>query len=175
MDELVESVSKPNDFWKSLDVLNNNKYFVGLVMILLNVGSKFISMELTYSHEKFLGSRIVRRLILFTVFFTATRDIWVSFLLTAAFVILVTGIFNEDSQYCIIPKKYRHFKYTSDIPKEEINKAKELLKYHDIYKNKKNTTIKDIIQNEFNNKKKTYLMNIEKLNFFKNFKNSKKK
>ena len=108
MDHIIEPVQSKNNFWEYIEILNNNKYFVGIIMILLNLGSKYISVELSQSQEKFLGSPIIRRLILFTVFFTATRDIWISFLLTAAFVILVSGIFNDDSFYCLIPKKYIH-------------------------------------------------------------------
>ena len=108
MDQVIEPIQS-NSFWNYIEILNNNKYFVGVIMILLNLGSKYISVELSQSQEKFLGSPTVRRIILFTVFFTATRDIWISFLLTAAFVILVSGIFNDDSYYCLIPKKYRNY------------------------------------------------------------------
>ena len=80
MDQIIEPTRTKTNFWDYLEVLNNNKYFVGIIMILLNLGSKYISIELSNSQEKILGSPIIRRLILFTVFFTATRDIWISFL-----------------------------------------------------------------------------------------------
>ena len=89
--------------------LNNSKYFSGIIMILLNLGSKYIAMEISPSQESFMNNIIIRRLLIFTVVFTATRDIWTSIMLTAAFVVLVSGLFNDNSNYCIIPKKIRDY------------------------------------------------------------------
>ena len=102
----INNTIQEGGFWSLLESINSNKYFVGIIMILLNLGSRYISLELSKIHENFLGSLIVRRLIVFTVVFTATRDIWVSIILTASFIILVSGLFNEKSKYCMIPKKY---------------------------------------------------------------------
>ena len=142
MDHIIEPINSKNNFWQYIDVLNNNKYFVGIIMILLNLGSKYISVELSQSQEKFLGSPIIRRLILFTVFFTATRDIWISFLLTAAFVILVSGIFNDDSFYCLIPKKYRTYDSNKlQFSKQDVEKAKEIIKLSEKQGEKQYTAI----------------------------------
>ena len=131
----MEPVKKEIKIWDHLEILNNNKYFIGVLMILLNLGSKYISVELSESQEQFLGSPIIRRIILFTVFFTATRDIWISFLLTAAFVILVGGIFNDSSNYCLIPTKYRKYDFDKqDITQKDVNRAKEIIS---LEKNKK--------------------------------------
>jgi hypothetical protein len=96
----------------SFNVLNNSKLFAGIIMILLNLGSRYIVMELSETHEEFLNNVIIRRIIVFTVVFTATRDIITSLILTGAFIILVSGLFNEDSKFCILPKK----------PKKKYNK-----------------------------------------------------
>ena len=37
----------------ALASLNNSKFFAGLVMIMMNIGSKYISIKLTKSHEKY--------------------------------------------------------------------------------------------------------------------------
>ena len=74
-----------------LNTLNNSKYFSGIIMILLNLGSKHIAMEVSPSQDNFMGNIIIRRLLIFTVVFTATRDVWTSIILTAAFIILVRG------------------------------------------------------------------------------------
>merc|ERR1712100_103775 len=114
------------------DVLNNSKYFSGLIMILLNFGSKYIAMEVSPSQESFMANIIIRRLLVFTVFFTATRDIWVSIILTAAFIILVSGLFNDNSKYCIIPKKMREYSHLSrKISKKKYEQDGE--KENDVY------------------------------------------
>ena len=108
----------------SFDTLNNSKLFAGVIMILLNLGSRYIAQELSDTHEELLNNVIIRRIIVFTVAFTATRDIITSLILTGAFVILVSGIFNENSKYYILPKKNKK-KYN----KKDIDNAKRVLEW----------------------------------------------
>ena len=84
--------------------LNTSKYFAGMLILLLNLGSRFLVMELSESQEQLLSNKIIRRFIIFTVVFVSTRDVMVSFVVTAVFIILVSGIFNENSKYCIVTK-----------------------------------------------------------------------
>jgi hypothetical protein len=111
-----------------LAFLNNSKYFAGISMLLLNLGSRYIAMELSYSQEQLLSNKIIRRLLVFTVVFVATRDIWVSFVLTAVFIVLVSGIFNENSGYCILPKS----KIFKQISKNDFEKAQQIIKLYQL-------------------------------------------
>ena len=92
-----------------IHMLNNSKYFSGITMLLLNLGSKYVPLDLSEKHEKFLTSSIVRRVVLFTIFFMATKDIIISIILTIAFIVLFGGILNEKSRFSLIgsepPKK----------------------------------------------------------------------
>jgi len=88
-----------------LNSVNDSKYFAGLAMIVLNLGSKYLIMELSESQEQLMSNKIFRRFILFTVAFIATKDIYVSFIITAIFVLLVSNIFNENSKYTVMKKK----------------------------------------------------------------------
>jgi hypothetical protein len=106
--------------------LNNSKYFAGITMILLNLGSKYISMDLSQTHETILGSKLFRRIIMFVVVFTATRDILISIIITAAFIILVSVLSHDDSNYCLIPKNYQNSN-TRKISKEEMDHAKKII------------------------------------------------
>lgn len=94
----------------SLNKLNDNKYFIGIMMFLLNVGSKYAFLEISPLQNSFLNNKVVRRILLFSVFFIATRDIWVSFFLTAIFIVLGFELFNEKSKYCILPKNIKNIK-----------------------------------------------------------------
>tara|TARA_B110000046_G_C12708255_1_gene279463 strand:+ start:148 stop:543 length:396 start_codon:yes stop_codon:yes gene_type:complete len=85
--------------------LNSNNYFIGLMMILLNIGSKYFVQELGNTADYFFNFKIIRRLSIFTVFFVATRDIKTSIILTAAFIIIALELFNEKSVNCILPKR----------------------------------------------------------------------
>lgn len=111
----------------SIYILNNSKYFAGLAMLLFNLGARYISLELSQAHEEILSNKIVRRFLVFIAFFMATRDIKVSLISTAIFVILVSGIFNEDSKYCILPGA----KHKKKISKEDYHYAQTIVdRYH---------------------------------------------
>ena len=106
----------------SMNVLNNSKYFAAIMMLLMNLGSRYISLELSQFHEEILSKPIVRRLLVFTIIFMATRDIKTSLILTAVFIILISGIFNEDSKYCILPGRNNR-----KITKEDYHYAQNIM------------------------------------------------
>jgi|TARA_B110000977_G_scaffold133487_1_gene169993 hypothetical protein len=110
--------------------INNSKYFYAITMILLNMGAKYLEMDLVDSHRQFLSSKAIRRIIIFTVSFVATRDVVASLIITASFVILVLNLFNENSEYCVIPKTLKKLDSNNDgeISPEEIKKAYDILK-----------------------------------------------
>ena len=112
-----------------LEFLNTNKYFTGIMMILLNIGSRYVAMDLSETQQRILSSVWVRRALVFTIVFIATRDIKVSLLLTLMFVILISGLFNGKSRYCILPKSYLELDRDNDgeISPEEIKAAYEKL------------------------------------------------
>lgn len=87
--------------------LNNSKFFAGVVMILLNIGSKFISIQFSKSTEEYLKLNVTKQILVFAMAWMGTRDIYTSLVLTAVFTILSDHIFNEESPYCCVPDKYR--------------------------------------------------------------------
>jgi hypothetical protein len=109
--------------------LNNSKYFAGIMMILLNLGSRYLVMELSETQEQMFNNVIIRRFIIFTIVFIATRDIYVSLILTAIFIVFVSNLFNENSHYCIIKKQKKIFK---SVTKNDYEKAKSLVKLYDL-------------------------------------------
>lgn len=84
-----------------LHIFNSNPYFIGIMMLILNLGGRFISLEITKKQEQFLQLPWVRRILIFTVLFVATRNIWVAFWTTVAVVLLLGYLFNENSALCI--------------------------------------------------------------------------
>ena len=87
--------------------LNNNKFFAGIIMILLNVGSKFITIQFSKSTEEYMKMSICKELLVFSMAWMGTRDIYTALGLTAVFSILSDHLFNEESSLCIVPEKYR--------------------------------------------------------------------
>ena len=113
-----------------IDSINNNKYFYGMLMLLLNMGARYIEVDLDESHKAFLSSKLIRRLIIFTIAFIATRDIIASLIITASFIIIVLNLFNTTSKYCILPKSLIKLDKNKDgiISPNEIKNAYNTLK-----------------------------------------------
>jgi hypothetical protein len=87
--------------------INESKFVIGIAMILLNIGSKYVDFKFTKSQEQLLRDGIAREILIFTIVFMGTRDIMCAILLTAAFIILSEHVFNEKSEYCIVPDKFK--------------------------------------------------------------------
>ena len=87
--------------------LNSSKFFAGIVMILLNVGSKFITIQFSKSTEEYLKYTLSKQILVFAMSWMGTRDIYTALGLTAIFTVLSDHLFNEESSFCIVPHDYR--------------------------------------------------------------------
>jgi hypothetical protein len=106
--------------------LNNSKFFAGVIMILLNVGSKFITIQFSKSTEEYLKWTVSKQLLVFAMAWMGTRDIYAALGLTAVFTILSDYLFNEDSSLCIVPQKYRVLEKLIDTNDDNIVSDVEL-------------------------------------------------
>lgn len=112
--------------------LGTNKLLIGVFMIFMNIGSRYIELKLTKGQEMILKN-IAREALIFTISFIATKDLLTSFVITAVFIILANFVFNEKSKYNILPEKYKKLAEIIDTNKDkiisddEINKAYEVL------------------------------------------------
>lgn len=99
--QAVAHLAAVSPFDAFLQMFNNNPYFVGIMMLILNLGGRFISLEVTKKQEQFLQHPWVRRLLIFTVLFIATRNLWVAFWTTLTVVLFLGYLFNENSAMCV--------------------------------------------------------------------------
>ena len=81
---------------ESLSCINENKYIIGLTMIMLNIGARFIIDELDDDLRKLISNTIVRRVVIFCSFFMATKDLFTAVVLTIIFVILINEVFAKE-------------------------------------------------------------------------------
>jgi hypothetical protein len=118
---------------KAILSLNDSKLFAGLVMILMNIGSKYITIKFSKSQETYLKNYVARELLIFAVCWMGTKDIYMSLLLTAAFFVLTQHLFNEDSPLCVLPSQFKELHNLMDLDNdgklsdEEIEHAKKVL------------------------------------------------
>jgi hypothetical protein len=94
--------------------LNNNPYIIAVFMLLLNLGGRSLSMELTKKQEEFLQHRWLRPVIFFTVIFVATRNLAVAFWMTFFLFLILWIVANEKSPFCLVPG------WREDNPSEKI-------------------------------------------------------
>lgn len=106
--------------------LNNSKFFAGVMMILLNVGSKFITIQFSKSTEEYMKYLISKQILVFAMAWMGTRDIYAALGLTAVFTILSENLFNEESTLCIVPQKFRILDKLIDTNNDNVVSEPEL-------------------------------------------------
>ena len=122
---------KFKSFVDIVNVLNDNKYFAGIIMLTMNIGSKYVMIDLSKTQENYVKYSLGRQLVIFSILWIGTRDIFISLVLTAIFILLVDYIFNENSKYCIIPDKYKQIQDIAGgevVTQKEVNDAINVLK-----------------------------------------------
>lgn len=113
--------------------LNSSKFFAGIIIILINIGSKFITIQFSKSTEEYLKYTISKQILIFGMAWMGTRDIYIAFAMTAILTVLSDYLFNEESSLCIIPYKYRILDKLIDtnedgqISENELNSAIAIL------------------------------------------------
>ena len=138
--------------------LNTSTFFAGFVMLILNIGSRYINLDLNSSTESWIKYLMSKEVLVFAVAWMGTRSIYYALVITACFTIIVDHFMNVDSKYCVIPTKFRTMhkmteekkgpeKHVSDLEisnalhtLEKAKKEKEekdhlaLVKYHHLFK-----------------------------------------
>jgi len=107
--------------------LSGNKYVLGLMILLINLGARYIGNEVGEFMHKVLNHKFARRFLIFLVLWMGTRDLVVAGVITISFIILVNTLFNENSAYCILPVTNN-----SPITREEYDLAKQIVSKYEI-------------------------------------------
>ena len=115
-----------------IDTLSNDKIFVGISIIFLNIASKYIDLKLTKNQEALIKN-LGKEILIFFIAFIGTRDILISLILTFIYWILITLLLNEDSSFCILPDNLKKLNEVIDlnndghISEHELNYALKIL------------------------------------------------
>ncbi len=80
---------------ESISSLNSNMFFAGIMMLTLNIGSRYVQLNLSPSAESYLKYAITKEFLIFTIAWMGTRNIYVALTLTAAFIILADYGLND--------------------------------------------------------------------------------
>ena len=87
----------------ALSNLSMSPYFNGSIMLLMNIGGKYLAMDLPKNLDSlFINYAFLRYIVLFSIFFMATRNIKIALLLTLLYFIIIKFIINEKSNFCVL-------------------------------------------------------------------------
>jgi len=81
--------------------INTNTYFIGLSMLILNLGGRHLATSLTPEQDRFFQNPWVRRAMLFVVIFVATRNIFTALWMSIGIILSIGYLFNEHSDLYI--------------------------------------------------------------------------
>lgn len=86
--------------------INDSKIFAGLMIITLNIGSKYVNLRLPKPIEGYLKFTFSRNILVFAISWMGTRDILVALLITGVFILVMDFLLNDESAYCCLPESF---------------------------------------------------------------------
>lgn len=106
--------------------INKSKVFAGLMIIVLNIASKFVTFKFGKTTEMYLKYTFSRQILVFAMAWMGTRDIYIAAGLTLVFIVLFDFLFNENSSLCILPNELKEFynNMDEDVSHDDYVKAK---------------------------------------------------
>ena len=112
--------------------INNSKLFAGLMIIVLNVASKFVNIKLSKTMEAYLKYTFSRDILVFAIAWMGTRDIYIALIVTGVFMLCMDYFFNEESAFCCLPANFTDYhvsliKNDEAVTPEQIKQAEEVL------------------------------------------------
>jgi hypothetical protein len=112
--------------------MNSSKIFAGLIVITINIASRFVTIKLSKSVESYLKYTLSRDVLIFCVVWMGSRDIYISLLVSVLFTIIMDHLLNEESKFCVLSESFTT--YHSDLSEltkptdSEVQNAKSILK-----------------------------------------------
>jgi hypothetical protein len=112
-----------------IQLINNSKIFAGLMIIILNIASRFVQINLSKTMEAYLKYTFSKQILVFAITWVGTRDIYIAFLITILFIVCSEYLFNENSRLCCLPESFTdyHVSLLDKVSNEEIKHAEDIL------------------------------------------------
>ena len=89
--------------------INDSKIFAGLVVITLNIASKFVTIKLSKSMESYLRHTFSRDVLIFCMVWMGSREIYIALGVTLVFILFMDFLLNENSQFCILHESFKDY------------------------------------------------------------------
>jgi hypothetical protein len=109
--------NKTKDFSSSIEIfsayihnhvtaLNQSKIFAGVMILIMNIASKFVTFKVSKTVESYLKFTFSRHMLVFAATWLGTRDIYIALFMTVLFMLIVDVLFNEKSMFCCLPESF---------------------------------------------------------------------
>ena len=118
-----------------VQAINNSKIFAGLMIITLNIVSKFANFKLSKTLESYFKYTFSRQILVFAIAWMGTRDIYIALFITLLYLVITEHFFHEDSMFFVFPEEFRDYHIslleneggTDNVTMEDVVKAKAIL------------------------------------------------
>ena len=115
--------------------VNDSKIFAGLMIITLNIVSRFVTINLSKSMESYLKYTFSKYILVFTIAWMGSRDIYIASTVMLIYIIVVDYLLNDDSVFCVLPEEFKDYHTgllendgeNQDVSEEDIKKAEKVL------------------------------------------------
>jgi hypothetical protein len=118
-------------FHEKVQVMNSSKIFAGLIVITINIASRFVTIKLSKAMENYLKYTFSRDVLVFCVVWMGSRDIYISLCVAILFTITMDYLLNEESTFCLLPESFTTYHTelsdTSKPSATEIKNAEAIL------------------------------------------------
>ena len=135
-----------------LILLNSSRIMSALLMLTMNIGSKYIGRDVPVAVDILFDNFWARMFVIFCIAYISTKDIIVSILILLFYILLFSYMLNENSKSCVLSKTVKSYKdiinkkkfntnninninnLDEDITEEKVIKAKEILRKYELKK-----------------------------------------
>ena len=113
--------------------INQSKIFAGIIIIVLNISTKYVNLKLSKTVESYLKHTFSRDILVFAISWMGTRDIYIATLMTVLFIVFIDFILNEESIFCCLPEQFTDYHIglldtsANLLTQEEIRQAESVL------------------------------------------------
>jgi len=136
---MVKLVKYFQNTFSSLDntvqTLNKSKVFAGLMIITLNIASRFVTIKMSKTMQSYLKFTFSRYILIFAISWMGTRDIYIALIITLIFIILFEYLLDEESNFYIFSEEFKDYQKSKaddeedekEVSDEDLKKAEKTL------------------------------------------------
>ena len=92
--------------YDNVKALNDSKLFAGMIVVILNISSKFTTVPLSPAMESYLRNTFSRHILVFAICWMGTREIISAIILFTIVSLLMQVFLNENSPFCCFTEEF---------------------------------------------------------------------